>query len=459
MKKAWLKLAFGIMACFFLACYGTCIAQTEDTQAEPQEQMQEQQGEPAVEQPAEQPQEQTAEQPEEQTTEEPAEQPAGEPVEQATESQPMAAETAPQAAATGGELPAPLESEMTVASHWSRNPYPATVPAGARVHIVERGDCLWNLAKRYYNNPFLWPQIWEANNYIPNAHWIYPGDPIVIPAVAGVSEEQIAQETAPGEIPATPTEGGEPGQPGSMIPPPTERYYPIALDNDLYCSGFITRDIDNVKLKIFGSEENTQKVGLALFDVVYINQGESDGISPGDEFTILHKVRSVAHPITLAPLGEYVTQQGRLKVVATQERTSTAQITYSCDAALVGDQLVPFEPREVPLLDNLPPVDRFSVEGTGQKGYVVFTKDDLGTVGLGYEVQLDIGSQEGVGIGTRMILYRDQKEGYEGTGFEKEIPRRVLGEIVVFSVRDKSSTGRIIQMYDFARVGDRVEVR
>lgn len=29
MTKAWLKLLFGFMACFFLISYGTCIAQTE----------------------------------------------------------------------------------------------------------------------------------------------------------------------------------------------------------------------------------------------------------------------------------------------------------------------------------------------------------------------------------------------------------------------------------------------
>ncbi len=43
--------------------------------------------------------------------------------------------------------------------HWS----PYTTPEfgqEARVHVVQRGDTLWDLARQYLNNPYLWPQIW-----------------------------------------------------------------------------------------------------------------------------------------------------------------------------------------------------------------------------------------------------------------------------------------------------------
>jgi hypothetical protein len=402
MMKASLKLVFGFMLCLLLIGYTQSFAQTEGTQT----------------------QEMTAQQ---------------------NQSEPAAS------TAASGQLPPVLQAEMTVAEHWSKNPYPKTVAAGARVHVVVKGDTLWDLAQRYYNNPFLWPQIWDANKYIPNAHWIYPGDPITIPPLTPVTEEKIAEETQPEEQPAT--------EPGAAIPAPEKRGYPIGLDLDLYCCGYISIDWDKIDRKIIGNEENIQKVSQSLFDVVYINQGEAEGVSPGDEFTILHRVRSIEHPITLAGLGDYILQTGRLKVVATQEHTSTAQITYSCDATLVGDRLVPFEPKEVPLFSQLPPVDRYSVEGANPKGYIVFTKDDLGSVATGHEVNIDLGAKDGITVGTRLVIYRQNTEGYEGTGFEKHIPRRVLGEMVVYNVQDNSATGRIIQMYDFAEVGDRVEVR
>ncbi len=363
-------------------------------------------------------------------------------------------EGTPAAEARSGDLPPVLEAEMTVAEHWSKNPYPRTVAAGVRVHIVERGDTLWDLAQRYYNNPFLWPQIWDANKYIPNAHWIYPGDPVVVPPLSPITEEKMAEEMT-----ETPTEETPGGPTGPMIPAPEKRAFPIALDQDLYCSGFITGSADQWTMKVIGNEQNYDKVSLSLFDIVYINQGEADGISPGDEFTVLHKVRSIAHPVTLKPLGDYVVQTGRIKVVATQEHTSTAEATYSCDASFVGDYIIAFEPKEVPVYTELPPIDRYSLEGPNAKGFVVFTKDDLGTVAQGNEIQVDLGAKDGIGVGTRLILYRPNTRGYEGTSFEKSIPRRVIGEMIVFSVQEGTSTGRIIQMYDYTEAGDRVEVR
>lgn len=420
MKTAWLKLVFGFMACFFLT-YGICFAQTdsEGTQT----------GSAVESQPA--------------TPEEPPAAPAV---------------TSPETKA--GELPPPLTAEMTVAEHWSKNPYPRSVSAGSRLHIVERGDTLWDLANRYYNNPFLWPQIWDANKYIPNAHWIYPGDPIVIPPLSPVSEEQIAGTPTEQVGPGGEVTGEEQGGPGTpSLAAPEAKRYPIALDTDLYCSGFIVKDTGAWKLSILGSEEGIQKVALTLFDVVYINQGEAEGISPGDEFTVLHPIRSIEHPITLAPLGEYIIQTGRIKVVATQEHTATAQITFSCDATSIGDYLVPFEPKEVPLLSDLPPVDRFSQEGPNTKGYIVFTKDDVQSVGQESEVQVDLGAKDGVAPGTRLIVYRSDRKTYDSAGLRHDLPRKVLGEIVIFNVQDTTSTGRIIQMYDFAAPGDKVEVR
>ena len=409
MKTASLMKFFGIVMVFLLVGWGTAFSQGQT-----QEQTQQQ-----VETPAAVP-----------------------------ESQPA------QTAQEKGELPPVLEAEMTVAQHWTKNDaYPRSIAAGARVHIVEKGDTLWDLAARYLGNPLLWPQIWDANKYIPDAHWIYPGDPIVIQAVEPVSEQKIAEEVqeAPTEEP--------PANPNPTTPGPEKKSYPIATDSDLYCSGLISATLKTLPIHIIGNEDGTEKVGLASGDVVYLNQGEAEGVSPGDEFTILHRWREIYHPVTLKDIGLYVTQTGRLKVVATQEHTSTAQITYACDASQVDDLLIAFEPKEVPVFTEMPPVDRFSSEGSGAKGYVVFTKDDLGAAGEGHELQIDLGSKDGITVGTRLILYRHHQSNYEMVGVKQDLPRQVLGEMIVFNVRETTSTGRIIHSYNYVETGDQVEVR
>ncbi len=51
-------------------------------------------------------------------------------------------------------------------------------------HIVVKGDCLWNISKFYYKNPFLWKKIYQANkDKISNPNLIYPGQKFFIPDI------------------------------------------------------------------------------------------------------------------------------------------------------------------------------------------------------------------------------------------------------------------------------------
>jgi nucleoid-associated protein YgaU len=54
-------------------------------------------------------------------------------------------------------------------------------------------DCLWNIAKKpkIYNNPFLWPKIWQGNrDQIKNPDIIHKGQKLKIPPKAALSKEE-----------------------------------------------------------------------------------------------------------------------------------------------------------------------------------------------------------------------------------------------------------------------------
>ncbi|HVR69759.1 MAG TPA: LysM peptidoglycan-binding domain-containing protein [Vicinamibacteria bacterium] len=347
------------------------------------------------------------------------------------------------------------ESELqvgpaTVAPHWSRYKYPETIPDGATYYLIKRGDTLWDLAARFLGNPFLWPQIWDQNRYITDAHWIYPGDPLIIPRVGVVSD----RAGLPGEEGTGGAErlDEEAGQEAGAVGERRSLLEPAITEMQLQCAHYILDDPEDPSLHVIGSEDGDTKLAFGDRDILYLSKGSNAGVKAGDVFSLQHVSYWVKHPETGRTIGRKIETTGWGRVVLVQEDSSTLMVERACMDVHLGDYAKPFQKAVVPMIVPRPPGDRLTPPSGKTDGTVVDIAEDSMIAGQEQLVSINLGSANGVAPGNIFSVYRIMYP---------TVPtaRNVLGEIVVVAVRERTATARVSYSRDAIMAGDRVELR
>lgn len=319
-----------------------------------------------------------------------------------------------------GSMTPPTNLHKEPDGHWT--PYtPPTPPEGASFYVVVKGDTLWDISTKQLGSPYLWPQIWDANTYITDAHWIYPGDPLNIKKPEVIENPQAHGGTTAKLPEITPsTSGGmEPASASekqTTLSTQVEKSElkmasdkPPVYERDIYCTGYIDPDFKKTSLQIMASTDSRRE-DLGDKMVVYLNEGRQQKIGEGEIYTIIRPVNPVYHPVSGGAIGTFVLMVGRLKVLTVMEKTSLAEIIMACDAVHYGDGLIPFEaitfPWDVKANYDLPVVLESS---TFKKpmGKVVWSQDRLEDIGDGNVVYVDIGSKDHLLPGDKIYFIRN----------------------------------------------------
>ena len=354
---------------------------------------------------------------------------------------------APAAAPTpkgGGEL---QTGPATIAPHWSKYKCPDTIPEGATYYVIVRGDTLWDISARFLGNPFLWPQIWDQNRCITDAHWIYPGDALIMPSVALVAEGAGQGAGVGGEFPGA---GGEqPPVPGATA---GDVLIPAIEEMSLQCAHYILQSPEDTSLYLVGSEQGETKIAYADRDVLYLNKGTNAGVKAGDVYSIHHASYEVKHPDTGRTIGRKIETTGWGRIILAEENSAILMIEAACGDVHMGDYLKPLVKVSVPLIMRRPPADRVTPPSGKTQGAVVDIADDSAIAGDNQLLSINLGTEHGIAPGNILTVYKVMYPSVP-------TPRNVLGELVVVAVQDKTATARVLYSRDAIMNGDRVELR
>ena len=352
-----------------------------------------------------------------------------------------------------------------VGDHWTawNPPDPASYPPGARTHEIKPGDTLWALAQQYYNDPYLWPQLWESNTWIEDAHWIYPGDVLLIEGegtraaatAEGQEETALATVTPRDEVFATDQESGIP----TARMATENRPIPLGTESDIYCYGYIG-DPNEPMPNYIASHENVDikylpgtdiSADATVGDLVYVAGGVSTGLAAGETYLIVDPEELVRHPATGRELGRQYDYIGQIRILCTEDGRSRAIITEACREIPLGARLKPLPQLPIPIA-RVPDVQGWCDGPSGRtNGYIVDSRE--WTLGLveGHLVQIDLGRDNAIQPGDFLTVTRPSPRADQ--------PPMILGQIGVLTTEARTATAIVLQARREILIGDRVELR
>jgi hypothetical protein len=307
------------------------------------------------------------------------------------------------------------------------------------LHVVRKGDTLWDICFLYFNDPWQWPKIWSYNPQITNPHWIYPGDLVrLLPRGVFSQVTPTAEPEKPDAQVQAPVQA-----PVQALPAPQRR-----IEVGIRQTAFVEKSDLEKSITIDGAVD--EKTLLGNGDQVYLSYPEGRPPRVGEKYSVYQP----GNPVKAGgkDVGAYVHVLGTLEVISVkQDKRARGVIVDANQEIERGAKVGPL----VKLFKTVPP----SPPKVDAQGTVVamLTNDQL--IGHGEVVFIDLGKRSGVEVGNRMFVVRrgdaypknmNSQVGQD----DRRFPARALGEIVIVDVGENISIGLVTLAVQEMSVGD-----
>lgn len=287
---------------------------------------------------------------------------------------------------------------------------------------------------------------------------------------------------------------------------PAARNVRVAERNNVYCAGYVQSSPIDTSRRLVGAVEEQEQFMYSQNNVVYINAGANKGMQVGDMLSVVRPRGQVKTRWThKGSLGFYAQEVGALEVIRVKPEVSVARVKTSCDSLLLGDLVQPMQVRVAPEYRQRPAMDLFA-DPTGKAvGRLFMARDTTEAITRDYIVYIDLGAEDNVQVGDYLTIFRPLGDGnpyfadwgesvsardegyqsfeYRGGRFSNQAARKtgdtakgkvvtteaakhdrpkirkVVGEMVILNVKERTATAVITRTAQEIHTGDWVEVQ
>lgn len=316
-------------------------------------------------------------------------------------------------------------------------------------YVVVKGDTLWDIAGKFLQNPWRWPDVWHVNPQVKNPHLIYPGDELTLTYDA--NGNPVISRTKRGR----PTVKLSPGVRASKI----DRAIPtIPLDA---IQQFLSKPLVATKEEIDSSAYVVQTAGEHVVsgagDRIYVRGIKEEGKSkfnifrPGGVYVKHHPEADFeGEPEILGYEALYVGDA----TIAEFGDPSTMLITSTERETLKGDRLLPLGDDDVE--ENfMPHAPKGKVEAS-----IISVVDGVLQIGQHQIVVIDAGTRENINVGTVLAAYRRGETVFDTVTPDRsdtvKLPDERAGTLMVFRSFEKVSFALVMEATLSMRVWDAV---
>ncbi len=304
-------------------------------------------------------------------------------------------------------------------------------------YVVQRGDTLWDIAARFLQEPWRWPEIWKVNPQIRNPHLIHPGDVVVLTYEDGQPRLRLERRD---------------DTPRVVRLQPRVRQVPLAVEQVRLpvraMAPFFSREgiLDAGDLsragRVVGSDDD--RIVLGPGDRIYV----ADLLPGAREYVVFRPGKVFRDP---EDPGRILGQEMRYLGLARLEQAgtpATLRLVEAVREVLPGDRLLPAEAE--PMAEDLTP----RLPDRPLQGRILEVLDGVSRIGQYQVVVLDVGERDGAEPGVVLSVY--QRPGVLAVGDGATVPEQRVGTVLVFRSFERLSYALVTEALRELRVQDRI---